>query len=129
MWKWFSEFMGGIRFKNYIPGFAKATVRIELPSHPCMKNLPAEFPIHREEWYTYDKSPRANVKVLASVDESTYTPDSPTKMGDHPVVWTNEKVKARNVYIFMGHGPDLFENSFYTTLLSNAISWASQKGK
>lgn len=129
MWKWFSGFMGGIRFKNYIPGFAKATVRTELPNHPCMKNLPAAFPIHREEWYTYDKSPRANVKVLASVDESTYTPDSPTKMGDHPVVWTNEKVKARNVYIFMGHGPDLFENSFYTTLLSNAIFWAAQKEK
>lgn len=129
MWQWFSEFMGGIRFKNYIATFAKATVRVELSNHPCMKNLPAEFPINREEWYTYDKSPRANVKVLASVDESTYIPDSPIKMGDHPVIWTNEKVKARNVYIFMGHGPDLFENSFYTTLLSNAIFWASQKGK
>lgn len=129
MWNWFSEFMGGIRFKNYIPAFARATVRIELSSHPCMKNLPAEFSIEREEWYTYDKSPRANVKVLASVDESTYVPDSPIKMGDHPVVWTNENVKARNVYIFMGHGPDLFENSFYTTLLRNAITWAAQKGK
>jgi len=129
MWQWFSEFMGGIRFKNYIPGFARATVRIELPGHLCMKNLPAEFPINREEWYTYDKSPRANVKVLASVDESTYMPDSPIKMGDHPVVWTNENVKARNIYIFMGHGPDLFENSFYTTLFRNAIFWAAQKGK
>jgi len=128
IWQWFSEFMGGIRFRNYIPAFARATVRIELPGQPCMKNLPAAFPINREEWYTYDKSPRANVKVLASVDESTYMPDSPIKMGDHPVVWTNEKVKARNLYIFMGHGPDLFENSFYTTLLSNAIFWAAQKG-
>jgi uncharacterized protein len=129
MWKWFSEFMGGIRFKNYIASFAKATVRIELPSHPCMKNLPAEFSINREEWYTYDKSPRAKVKVIASVDESTYMPDSQIKMGDHPVVWTNEKVKARNIYIFMGHGPDLFENSFYATLLRNAIFWAAQKSK
>jgi uncharacterized protein len=129
MWQWFSMFMGGMRFKNYISSFAGATVRIELSNHPCMKNLPAEFSINREEWYTYDKSPRANVKVMASVDESTYTPDSPIKMGDHPVVWTNENFKARNVYIFMGHGPDLFENSFYTTLLGNAIFWAAQKEK
>jgi uncharacterized protein len=129
VWQWFSEFMGGIRFRNYIPTFAGATVRIELPGHPCMKNLPAAFPVDREEWYTYDKSPRAHVKVLASVDETTYMPDSPIKMGDHPVVWTNENVKARNLYIFMGHGPDLFENSFYTTLLSNAIFWAVQKGE
>lgn len=127
MWQWFSEFMGAIRFKDYIPSFARANVQIELTSHPCMKNLPAEFVIDREEWYTYDKSPRANVKVLASVNESSYIPDSPIKMGDHPVVWTNEHVKARNIYIFMGHGPDLFKNSFYTTLLSNAIFWAAQK--
>src|SRR5580765_6240669 len=26
MWPWFSDFMGGIKFKNYIPGFASATV-------------------------------------------------------------------------------------------------------
>jgi type 1 glutamine amidotransferase len=127
MWQWFSEFMGGIRFKNYIPGFARATVRVEVSSHPCMKNLPAAFPVSREEWYTYDKSPRPGVKVLASVDESTYTPGSHIKMGDHPVIWTNENVKARNLYIFMGHGPDLFENSFYTTLLRNTIFWAAQK--
>lgn len=127
MWQWFSEFMGGIRFKNYIPGFASATVHIEQPGHPCMKDLPAAFTIKREEWYTYDKSPRPQVKVLASVDESTYVPDSSIKMGDHPVVWTNDHVKAKNVYIFMGHGPDLFENSFYTRLLRNAIFWAVQK--
>ena len=34
------------------------------------------------EWYTYDKSPRPNVRVLASVDEATYTPASDIKMGD-----------------------------------------------
>jgi type 1 glutamine amidotransferase len=129
IWQWFSGFMGGIRFKNYIPGFASATVRVELSHHPCMKDLPAVFPIKREEWYTYDKSPRPNVKILASVDESTYMPDSPIKMGDHPVVWTNEHVKARNIYIFMGHGPDLLQNSFYTSLLSNAIFWAAGKGR
>src|SRR5207244_10610027 len=41
MWPWFSDFMGGIRYKNYIPGFAKATVRVETKTHPCMKGVPA----------------------------------------------------------------------------------------
>jgi type 1 glutamine amidotransferase len=127
MWPWFSDFMGKIRFKNYIPTFASATVRIEDKSHPCMKDLPASFVISREEWYTWDRSPRPNVRVLASVDEATYAPDSNIKMGDHPVIWTNERVAARNVYIFMGHGPDLLENKAYTTLLRNAILWASGK--
>ena len=69
----------------------------------------------------------ANVKVLASVDESSYDPDSPKKMGDHPVVWTNEKMAARNIYIFMGHSPDLLKNKVYTTLLQNAILWAARQ--
>ena len=92
-----------------------------------MKNLPLQFTIEKEEWYTYDKSPRNNVHVLASVDESSYVPGSDIKMGDHPVVWTNENFPAHNIYIFMGHGPDLFQNKFYTTLLTNAIFWAAKK--
>ena len=127
MWTWFSGFMGGIRFKNYISDFAAASVKVEDVEHPCMKNLPSQFTIDKEEWYTYDKSPRDQVHVLASVNESTYVPNSGIKMGDHPVVWTNDHIAARNVYIFMGHGPDLFDNPFYTTLLKKAIFWTAGK--
>src|SRR6266404_1647961 len=114
MWPWFSDFMGGIRFSNYIPTFAAAQVKVEDKEHPCMKNLPLQFNIMKEEWYTYDKSPRNNVHVIASVNESSYVPNSNIKMGDHPVVWSNEHFRARNIYIFMGHGPDLLQNKFYT---------------
>src|SRR5258705_3227451 len=76
IWPWFSDFMGGIRFKNYIPTFAAAEVKVEDKEHPCMKNLPLQFTIRKEEWYTWDKSPRNNVHVLASVNESSYLPDS-----------------------------------------------------
>jgi len=128
MWPWFSEFLGGIRYKNYIASFAKATVHVEAKNHPCMKGVPASFAVQTEEWYTYDKSPRPNVDVLATVDESTYSPDSNIKMGgDHPVIWSNEHMKARNVYIFMGHHPNLFENNAFTTIFRNAIFWGAGK--
>ena len=113
MWDWFSQFMGGIRYKNYIATFVQGTVNVEDKQHPVMKGIPASFLIKKEEFYTYDKSPRPNVHVLASVDESTYKPDTDIKMGDHPVVWTNEHYKARNVYIFMGHSPILFDDPVY----------------
>lgn len=127
MWQWFSDFMGGIEFKNYIPGFADGKVTIEDATHPCMKNLPPEFTIEKEEWYTYNISPRANVKVIAGVDESSYTPASEIKMGDHPVVWTNTNYAAKNIYIFMGHSPELFKNKYYTTLFKNALFWSAVK--
>ena len=92
-----------------------------------MKGLPESFVISKEEWYTYDRSPRTNVHVLASVDESTYSNPSAVRMGDHPVIWSNEQMKARNVYIFMGHGPKLFENPAFTTILRNSILWAAGK--
>jgi type 1 glutamine amidotransferase len=127
MWPWFSEFMGGIRFTGYIPKFASATVVVEDQSHPVMKNVPPSFLVENEEWYTYNKSPRPNVHVLAHVDEATYSPKSSIKMGDHPVIWTNANVKARNVYIFMGHHPELFQNSAFTTIFHNSILWAAQQ--
>jgi type 1 glutamine amidotransferase len=125
MWQWFSNFMGGIRYENYIATFVSAKVNVEDKTHPCMKGVPLSFIIQKDEFYTYNKSPRPNVHVIASVDESSYRPSSTIKMGDHPVIWSNEKVKARNLYIFMGHSPDLFDNKDYTTLFRNALFWAA----
>lgn len=125
VWPWFRDFMGGILFKNYIADFATATVNVEDEIHPCLKNVPSSFVVKQEEWYTYDKSPRANVKVLVNVNESSYDPPRTIKMGDHPVIWSNEHKKAKNIYVFMGHHPDLFENDAYTTIYKNAIFWAS----
>jgi type 1 glutamine amidotransferase len=119
--------MGGIRFTKYIPTFVSGKVIIEAPTHPVMQGLGKSFEIENEEWYTYDKSPRPNVHVLASVDENTYTPATTIKMGDHPVVWTNEHVKARNVYIFMGHHGELFQNHAFTTLFHNSILWTAKQ--
>ncbi len=128
MWPWFSQFMGGIRFTGYIPTFANAKVMVEDPRHTVMKGVGESFVIENEEWYTWDKSPRSNVHVLATVDESTYAPDTKTKMGgDHPVIWSNEHVKARNIYIFMGHHPQLFQNAWFTRIFLNSILWAANR--
>ncbi|SPE59534.1 putative secreted glycosyl hydrolase [Verrucomicrobia bacterium] len=125
IWPWFSDFMGGIRFKSYIAKRVSGSVVVEDAAHPCMKGVPSTFVVDQEEWYTYDKDPRPNVHVLAHVDESSYRPSSDIKMGDHPVIWTNERMKARNVYILMGHHPSLFQNDAYKTLVRNAILWAA----
>lgn len=129
MWPWFSKFMGDIRFTNYIPGFADGIVTVEDRSHPAMKGVATPFPVRKEEWYTWSQSPRANVHVLASVNEATYSPDTKTKMGDHPVIWSNEHYKARNIYIFMGHHPELFQNPAFTTIFTNSIFWAAEQAQ
>jgi len=60
----------------------------------------------------------SRIRAGDSVHEST---------GDHPVIWTNDRLKARNLHIFMGHHPNLFANAAYTTLLTNSIMWLANK--
>ncbi len=127
LWQWFSDFMGGIRFKNYIAPLADGTLIVEDKDHPVMKGVNASFVIPDDEWYTFDKNPRPHVHVLASVDESTYMPDSDIKMGDHPAVWVNPHKKARNVYFLIGHSKKLYEVEDFTKMFRNAIEWAAGK--
>lgn len=117
--------MGGIRFQNYIAPLASATVYVEDIAHPVMKGVHDSFLIPNDEWYTFDKSPRPNVHVLARVDESSYRPASDIKMGDHPAIWTNRNMKARNVYFLMGHGGSLFASEDFKKMLANSILWAA----
>ncbi len=127
MWNWFSEFMGGIRFQNYIAQLADGIVRVEDSTHLVMKGVSASFVLLGDEWYTFDKSPRQNVHVLANVDEASYQPQTDIKMGDHPAIWVNENKKARNVYFLMGHSNKLFESKDFKTMFANAIKWAGTK--
>lgn len=124
MWQWFSDFMGGIRWTNYIAGMADATTCVEDKRHPVMLGVPDTFRIPKDEWYTYDRSPRPNVHVLAHVDEGSYSPASDIKMGDHPVIWTNERKRARNVYFQIGHSAELFATPAFVRMFSNAIRWS-----
>lgn len=123
MWQWFSDYMGGVTFKNYIAGLADGTVAVEDDKHPVMKGVDKNFVLPDDEWYTYDRSPRPNVRVLASVDEDSYSPASDVKMGDHPVIWTNESKNAKNIYFQFGHSPKLLANESFTKLFGNAIDW------
>lgn len=123
MWDWFSDFMGGIVYQNYNATLTDGEVFVEDASHPVMKGVEPRFLLQDEEWYIYDKSPRENVRVLASADESTYYPSTNIKMGDHPVVWINENVKARNVYFQFGHGEILYRDNNFLNMFRNAIEW------
>lgn len=118
-WEWFEQFMGGVLYSPH-PAYQKGTVTVEDRKHPVTHGLPPRFEVS-DEWYEWDKSPRGNVRVLATADESSYKQNHP--MGDHPVVWVNERYR-RMVYISLGHDPSILENKDYLRMLRNAILWA-----
>ena len=123
MWDWFSQFMGKIRYRNYIAEKCAGTVVLEDSQHPVAKGVPTSFIVADDEWYTYETNPRPNVHVLARVNEDSYSIATDIKMGDHPVIWTNPEKKARNVYFQFGHSKSLFENPAFIRLFDNALHW------
>ena len=123
MWTWFSDFMGKIRYKNYIAEKCDGTVQVEDRLHPVMQGVPGTFVVAEDEWYTYEQDPRPNVHVLAHVDEASYTTKTDIKMGDHPVIWVNPEKPSRNVYFQFGHSKSLFDNPAFVTLLENSLRW------
>lgn len=121
-WQWFEDFMGGITYSPH-PAFQKGSLIVEDRDHPATKGLPERFEIS-DEWYEWSESPRANVRVLAVADESSYKQNK--VMGDHPLIWTNEKY-PKTVYIGVGHDPSVLVNKDYVMLLKNSILWAASK--
>lgn len=120
-WSWFEELLGGVEYLPH-PAYQSCTLVIQDRGHPATRNLPDKFEI-ADECHEWIHSPRGKVRVLAVADESTYHTNKP--MGDHPIVWTNPAVKARNVTILMGHSPILFDDPSYRKLIENSVSWAA----
>jgi len=73
--EWFEDLMGGVIYSPH-PAFQMGTVVVEAPPTSVMRNLPDRFEVP-DEWYEFNKSPRSNVHVLATADESTYKQNKP----------------------------------------------------
>ncbi len=76
MWNWFSGFMGGIRFDNYVAATASGMVRVEdAETSSDERTFRLRLYLLTTNGTLSIQNPRPNVHVLANVDESTYQPD------------------------------------------------------
>jgi cytochrome c len=82
-WPFYGQLVGAY-FKSH-PSIQQATVDVVDHAHPSTANLPDHW-TRTDEWYNYRTNPRANVKVLAQLDETSYSPGADA-MGDHPITW------------------------------------------
>jgi len=133
-WEWYQREFVGATFIGHIigPQFQEATLRVEQREHPATKHLGATWR-HTEEWYSFDRSVRGQpgVEVLATVDESTYSPrlkmlwmDEDLAMGDHPILWTRTVGAGRAFFSALGHQGEAYQAPEYQGVLEGAIEWA-----
>ena len=133
-WGWYVDRIIGTNFIGHPlnPQFQEARVKVEDHTNPATLGLPAQWR-RTDEWYSFDKSPRGGgVTVLATLDETTYSPKGPLgqelAMGkDHPIVWSRCVGKGRIFYSAMGHTAGSFAEPNVRTMLIGATNWALRK--
>ncbi len=119
-WPWYGDALCA-RFTNH-SAIVRATVEIEDARNPSTVGLPKRWE-RRDEWYNFIESPRGKVRVLASLDESTYK--GGTMHGDHPVAWCKKIGRGRVWYTALGHTEASFTEPLFLQHLLGGIQVAA----
>lgn len=119
-WPWYGDLVGAY-FESH-PRVQEATVRVDEATHPSTRMLPNEWS-RRDEWYNYQSNPREDVRVLLTLDESTY--QGGTMGDDHPIAWCHSIDDGRSWYTGMGHTETAYADSTFRAHLVGGVKWAA----
>lgn len=82
------------------PDIRSGTIQIEDAGHPSTSVL-LRIWIRRDEWYNFQRNPRGDVTVLATIDERSYS--GGTMAPDHLILWSHTYEGGRVWYTAGGH--------------------------
>jgi type 1 glutamine amidotransferase len=117
-WAWYGGLVGAY-FHSH-PRNQTARVLVEDRANASTSHLPQVW-TRFDEWYNYRANPRAKVKVLASLDESSYSGGT---MGDHPITWCHDYRGGRAWYTGLGHTAESYADPDFTRMLLGGIRTA-----
>ncbi|MGI8460239.1 MAG: ThuA domain-containing protein [Solirubrobacterales bacterium] len=141
-WPFYGRLVGAYFLSH--PLQQTATFTNEAVDHPATAHIEPRFTT-LDEFYSFRTNPRADVRVLLSIDESTYSPDpnttdlpggTPTSgvMGDHPMSWCHDNIDGRRgapggraFYTALGHENYLYELEWYRRHLLGGILTAARQ--
>jgi len=129
-WPWFVDLVGA-KFIGHPPD-QKGRLVVEDRDHPSIPTAMPNAWTREDEWYSFDRNPRGKVRVLASIDESSYDVDDnqwfpgiKQRMGDHPLVWCHEYDGGRAFQTAMGHTVESYADPIFVAHVEGAILWAA----
>ncbi|MEO3763946.1 ThuA domain-containing protein [Streptomyces sp. B8F3] len=117
-------FYGGLvgAYFDSHPHNQTATVKVEDHDHPATAHLGDEW-VRHDEWYNYRTNPREQARVLATLDESSYTGGN--MGGDHPIAWCQTYESGRSFYTGLGHTKESYAEPEFRTHLLGGIQYAA----
>jgi type 1 glutamine amidotransferase len=108
------------------PWHQEVTLRVEDPSHPATRGLPASFKI-TDEIYQFRNWSRSDVHVLISLDTASVDLKAAgvnRTDGDFALTWTRNEGRGRVFYTALGHEPGVWQDVRFQQLLAGGIRWA-----
>lgn len=115
-WPWYAKLFC-TEFHNH-PAIAQATIHVEDQRNPSTAHLPKLW-LRTDEWYNFETTPRGKVRVLASLDETTYK--GGTMGNDHPVAWCQKFEGGRIWYTALGHTEASYSEPLFVQHLLGGI--------
>ncbi|WP_448316590.1 lectin [Streptomyces sp. CO7] len=117
----FYEGLAGALFHSH-PAIQSATVEVEDRAHDATAHLGSTWQ-RTDEWYNYRTNPRTNARVLASLDESSYSGGNMS--GDHPIAWCKDYQGGRAFYTGGGHTDESYSEPTFRRHVLGGIRWAA----
>jgi uncharacterized protein len=124
-WPEFGDLIGG-RFDEHPWGITDATVVVDDPLFPAMRDFPA-VSVFNEEHYQLKEFSRDKVRVLAHLDASQLDLRRPLVHrtdADFPVAWAKTYGKGRVFYSTLGHAAEAWDNPVVSRMYFEAIKWS-----
>jgi type 1 glutamine amidotransferase len=117
-WPWFEGLVGA--WFDQHPEIQPAVLTVEDREHPATCHLPEQW--HRtDEWYAFRRNPRDGVRVLLTVDETTY--QGGTMGADHPLSWCHEYGGGKSFYTALGHAEETYQDPEFLQHILGALRW------
>jgi type 1 glutamine amidotransferase len=119
-WPFYGEMLGA--YFNGHPHIQRARVVVEDRTHPATAHLRKTW-MRTDEWYNYTTSTRSTARVLATLDERSYS--GGTMGADHPTAWCKEFQGGRVFYTGGGHTDSTYAEPAFLTHLLGGIRYAA----
>ena len=120
-WAWYGKLVGAYFDNHPNPdNVQQGTFHIEDRDFAGMENLPQPWE-RTDEFYAF-KQVNPDIKVLISIDESTYR--GGTMGEDHPMAWYHEFDGGRSFYTNMGHTQETFSEPLFLEHLMGGLQFA-----
>jgi type 1 glutamine amidotransferase len=121
-WPWYGRFIGA--WSSGHPEIQPAVIDVVTPRDGSTSMLPARWN-RTDEWYGFLVNPRTNgVRVLLTIDESTYLPREFSMGADHPIAWLHEYEGGRAWYTQSGHTTESYAEPLFLEHLLGGIKYA-----